>query len=110
MQVLHAADDLLNEGAGFRFFELLLLHDVVEKLATADVLHNQEQLLGRLDDFKQLDNVRVSDHLQDLNFASHALHVCVFGDLSLFKNFDGYLLKFNLAALPFRLSKCECPA
>ena len=48
MNVLDAADDLLKELAGFGFLELLALHDVVEKLAPAGVLHDEKELARSL--------------------------------------------------------------
>jgi hypothetical protein len=40
-----------------------MLHDKIEKLSTAGILHDQVQLLGRLDNLVQLDDIRMPDHL-----------------------------------------------
>lgn len=52
VQVLDRALDLLEEFASLFFLKLLLFDDVVEQLAPRYVLHDQEELLRRLDDFK----------------------------------------------------------
>ena len=93
VEVLDAADDLLEEFAGFGLLELLLLHDVVEELAPAHELHYQKQLLRRLNDFEQLDDVGMPDELQYVNFASHSLHVSISRDFALFEDFDRHLGK-----------------
>ena len=52
MQVLYTADDLLEELACFLLIKLRLLDYIVEELSTADILHDEEQLLGGLYDLK----------------------------------------------------------
>ena len=91
MEVLHAADDLLEELAGFSLLQLLFLYDIVEKLAATDKLHDKEELLRRLNDFEQLDDVRVPDQLQNIDLTSDSLYVSIARDFALFKNFDGDL-------------------
>ena len=93
VEVLDAADDLLEEFAGFGFLELLLFHDVVEELAPAHELHDQKQLLRRLDDFEQLDDIGMPDELQNVNFASDTLDVSISRDFALFEDFDRHLGK-----------------
>ena len=93
MQILDAADDLLEEFAGLGLLELLLFDDVVEELAAAHELHDQKQLLRRLDDLEQLDDVRVPDQLEDVDFARDALYVSISSDFALFEDFDRHLGK-----------------
>ena len=61
--VFDTADDLVEHFAGLIFVHAFLFDNVVEKLALAQKLHHQEQVFRRLDDFVQLDNVRVADEL-----------------------------------------------
>jgi len=42
MDILDAADDLLEELARLGLFQFLALHDVVEELAATGVFHNEE--------------------------------------------------------------------
>ena len=63
MNIFYATDYLLEELAGFGFFKFLLLDDVVEKLAAADELHDEKELFRCLNNFKQLNDVRMSDEL-----------------------------------------------
>ena len=48
VEVLDAADDLLEELAGLDLFQLLLFDDIVEQFASTHELHYQEQLLWRV--------------------------------------------------------------
>ena len=91
MEILNTADDLLEEFARLSFLKLLFLDNIIEELTPRHKLHDQEELLRRLNDFKELDDVWVSDHFQDLNFSRHALHICISDDFALFKNFDSNL-------------------
>lgn len=50
MDVLDSGNNLLKETTGFCFFQSLAFNDEIEQLATTGVLHDQEQLSGRLDD------------------------------------------------------------
>jgi len=91
VQVLNAADNLLEKLAGFFFFQFLLLHDVVEKLASADVLHNQKELLWRLNDFKELDDVGVPYQFENVDFTGDSEDVSILGDLPFFKDLHCHL-------------------
>ena len=88
VQVLHAADDLLEVLACFGFFQFLFLDNVVEEFAATHELHYQEQLLGCLNDFEELDDVWVSDELKNVDFSSDPLHISLTRDLALFEYFD----------------------
>ena len=63
VQVLNTTDDLLEELACFRLFQLLLLDDVVKKFASTHKLHDQEELLWRLNNLEELNDVRVPNQL-----------------------------------------------
>ena len=91
VEILNATDDLLEELASLGLLQFLLLDDVVEKLTSADKLHDQEELFRGLDDFKELDDIGVPDKLQNIDFSGDALDIGIAGDLTLLQYFDGYL-------------------
>ena len=91
VEILNATDDLLEELASLGLLQFLLLDDVVEKLTSADKLHDQEELFRGLDDFKELDDIGVPDKLQNIDFSGDALDISIAGDLTLLQYFDGYL-------------------
>ena len=62
VEVFYASNDLVEEFEGRGLFYPLVLDDVVEKLASVRILHDQVELLWGLDDFIKLNDVRVSDH------------------------------------------------
>ena len=63
-------------------------HDVVEDLTALRVLHYEVQLLGRLDDFVELDDVWVADHFEDVYFASYSFDIVDILNLVFLENFD----------------------
>ena len=75
MQVLNSCYDLMEEFDGNRLFDSLVLHDVIEQLAATSVLHDQVELLRGLNDLIELDDVRVPDHLQNMDLSRHSFHV-----------------------------------
>ena len=89
--VLNSRDDLLEEAAGRLLVHLLVLDDVVEEFATRGKLHDQVQLFGRLDDFVELDDVRVLHDFQNVDFTRNTLYIGNVDDLALFEYFDGNL-------------------
>ena len=91
VKVLDSTNDLLEELARLSLLKLLLLDDVVEELATTDELHDEEELLGCLNDLKQVNDGRVPDQFKYVNLASDSLHVSIPRDLALFKDFYCYL-------------------
>ena len=91
MDVFDPSDNLLEELASLGLLQFLLLDDVVKKLTSADKLHDQEELFRGLDDFKELDDIRVPDKLQNIDFSGDALDIGIASDLTLLQYFDGYL-------------------
>lgn len=71
---------------------MVLRRDVVEQLAVAAVLHDEEESVFRLDDFVELNNVGVPHDTQDVDLASHALDIVNVVDLPFVQDFDGHFL------------------
>ena len=91
MKVLNPANNLLEEFACLLFLQFLLLHDVVKQLSSTNILHNEKELLGRLDNLEQLDDVRVTDEFKDVNFSRNSLYICIFRYFPFFQDLDCYL-------------------
>lgn len=62
MEVFNSANNLMEELKCLRLFDALVLYDVVKELATVGVLHDQIQLLRRLNNLVELNDVGVPDH------------------------------------------------
>ena len=58
-------------------------NDVVEQFSSIAVLHDHVQFFLRLDDLIELDDVGVSDLLQDLYFPRNSLNIPLIVDLVL---------------------------
>jgi len=67
-----------------------MLDDVVKELASWYVFGDQVELTRSLDNFIQLDDVRVPGQLEDLDLPSHALDVYIFDNFVLFKDLHGH--------------------
>lgn len=96
MYVLDASNQLLEQPTCFHLSEstiatlvLLPLDYVVEQFATVDVLHHQEQVLSRFDDFVQLHDVRVPNQLQNVNFSADSFDVSDIYNAAFLQYFDG---------------------
>ena len=107
VKVLDPGDDLVEEFESLWFLHALVLHDVVEKFSTVSILHDQVELLGRLNDFVELNDVWVSDHLQDVNLSCHPLDVVHILDLILLKYLDGYFLPTRLVSADLDFTECS---
>ena len=105
VKVFDTGDDLMEKFEGLWLLHSLILDDVVEKLATISILHDEVQLLGRLDDFIELDNVRVSDHLQDVDFSCDSFDIVNVLNLVFFENFDCYTFICKLMHSELDLAK-----
>ena len=68
-------------------------HDVVEELSAVTVFHNHVQFFLGLDDFIELDHIRVPDLLQNLDLPRDSLDVLLVVDLVLLEDFDSNLFE-----------------
>lgn len=82
----------MEHPGSLRFIDPLVLDDVVEEFALFHELHDEEELFRRFDDLVKLDDVRVPDQLQNMNFTRHTFHVCDLSNLAFFEDFYGYIL------------------
>ena len=103
--IFHAGDDLLEEPPGVVLLQLAVLNDVVEEFSAGDVFHHHEDVGGRGDDLIELNDVRMSEQLQVLNFPpdfSH--HVQVFDFLPV-EDLDGHFVSGHLMEADFDLAE-----
>ena len=101
VHVLDAGEELLQEARGLLLLDAAVRDDVVEELAARRVLHDQVELLVRLDDlragegaapyFVELHELRVPNYFEDVDFARDALHVRHVRDFVLLEDLDGDL-------------------
>lgn len=49
MQIFNTGDNLMEELACFRFFDSLVLNDVIKEFTTTCILHNKVQLFWGFD-------------------------------------------------------------
>ena len=84
MDVLYAADDLLEDLAGFLLGHTFATDDVVEELSVLHELHHQEEMLWSLNDLVKLDDVGMPYELQNVDFSGHSFDVCHVHNLVLF--------------------------
>lgn len=92
MQVLNSSNNLLKILTSLSFPQSLHPNNLIKKFALRYILHNQKQLFGCFDNLVELDDVGVSDLLQNVYLAGHSLHVRDIRDLALFEDFYCYFL------------------
>jgi hypothetical protein len=83
-----------------------MYHNVIKKLSTTSVLHDQVQLSRCLDDFIKLYNVRMPDQLQNMDLSRYPLDICKFHDPLLLKHFHSHSLASEDVSAKFHLAKC----
>ena len=65
-----------------------MVDDVFKQFSATRVLHDQIELFGGLDDLVELNDVRVPNQLQDVDFSCHSLDVSDLRNLVLLQDFD----------------------
>mmetsp|Transcript_73652 Transcript_73652/g.159358 ORF Transcript_73652/g.159358 Transcript_73652/m.159358 type:complete len:451 (+) Transcript_73652:1224-2576(+) len=88
MDLLNTCNYLVEEAGCLGFLDTAVGDDVIEQFATASVLHNEIQLPACLYDFIELDDVRVSDQLEDVHLSSNPLHICHLDNALLLQHLD----------------------
>ena len=71
-----------------RLLHSLILYDEVKKFAARCILHYQIELLWRLNYLIELDDVRVSYHLKNVDFAGDPLYIVDILNFIFFQNFN----------------------
>lgn len=105
VQVFDTGNYLVEKLDGLRLFDPLILDNVVKKFTAGRILHYQIQLLGSFNDLVQLNNVRMSNHFEDVDFASNPFHIVYVHNFVFFKNFHGNTLPSQLVYPQLDLSK-----
>ena len=75
VNVLYAAEQLLEKATCFLFFDPSALDNVVEELSPVCIFHDEVELLLSLDNFVKLNDAGVSHDLQNVNLSSDTLHI-----------------------------------
>jgi hypothetical protein len=75
VDVLHPADYLFEDLTGLLLVHSLLFLDALEEFPLLHVLHDQEEVLGGLNNFVQLNDIGVSDELKDVDFPVDSFHI-----------------------------------
>lgn len=101
MNIFDTRYNLLNESACLFFLQSFPFNDKIKQFATCSILHYQKQLPWCFNNLKKLkfntyliklNDIWMSDYLQNMNFTSNAVHIWLIFNLILFKNFYGYFL------------------
>ena len=81
----------MEKSTCFLLFQFVLLRDVAEKLSIAAVLHDEKELVGRLNNLIQLDDMWMSHNFEDVELTTDPLNIVYISYLALFKYFDCHL-------------------
>ena len=66
------------------------MNDVLEKFSSSSILHHKIQLFAGLDDFIKLNDVRMSNYLEDVNLSGNSFNVVNINDLVFFEDFHSH--------------------
>lgn len=91
VDVVDARNELLEVLACLLFLQFLVLHNEVEQLAALHELHDQIEVLLRLNDLVDLHHVGMVQLLQYLDLSTDALHVLFLFNTRFFQYFDSNL-------------------
>lgn len=75
VNILNTCNQLLVHATGSLLVQTLMRYNIIKELPILAILHNEEKLTFGFNDFKQLDYVRVTDLLEDLDLAANPLDV-----------------------------------
>lgn len=109
MKVFNACYDLMEEFASLCLFDSLVLHDVVKELASTCILHDQVELLGCLDNFIKLNNMRMTNEFEDVNLSGDPFNITDILYFLLLKYFDSDLLARQIVIPELDLAKRALP-
>jgi len=107
MNLLNSSNDLVKEPAGFMLGHSPALNNIIKELSPTCIFHDQIQLALRLNDFKQLDHVRVPDQFQKLHLSGDPLYVSNLIDAILLEELDSYTLTSEDVAPELNLPECS---
>jgi hypothetical protein len=82
-QVANRFNQLLEQSTRFFLFQLPATCDIAEELTVTTVFHDDKQIGGSLYDFVHLDDVWVTNKLQNVEFTGDSFDICYFSDLAL---------------------------
>lgn len=88
MRILNSVDELMIQLARFCLLELPIIHDILKELAVLNKLHHEKQILCSLNDLVKLNDIGMTDELQDVNLARYSLNIGNVNDFVLFEDFD----------------------
>ena len=97
----------MQELAGLCIWNSHFLDNVIEELSTTCMLHDEVQLVLGLDDLIKLDDIPVANLLENLDFTSDPINVCLVLDLALFEYFDCNLFASDCLYPKLDFSECS---
>ena len=107
VKVFDTGQNLMEKSTGFRILKLSLLDDVVEQFAPTCILHDEEKLLGSLNDLVQLNYVWMAHDLENMDLTHDSRNISLILDFVFLKDFNGDLLLRQLMDALSHLSECS---
>ena len=103
--VFDTSEYLLKELASLFLFQTSVCDYVIEKFTPRSVLHDEVQLFRGLDDLIKLDDIRMTNELQDVDLASDSFHIWNVRDTVFLKDFYRDLFSCEMMGAKFDLPK-----
>jgi hypothetical protein len=84
VDLFQAGYDLMEKAASLSLSNASACDNVIEEFTATAILHDEIQLLRRLNDFVKLDDMWMLNQLQDMNLSCDTLYIGYIHDALLF--------------------------
>ena len=91
MAIVDAIHNLMEKTNSIAFLDATMGHNIIKQFTPRRIAHDEENILGRIHDLIQLDDVWMIDLLEDVNFTRHTLYIGRVDYTVFFQDFDGHL-------------------
>lgn len=113
MNIFNSRNDLMKKSASIMLFDTRMCHYVIKKFTPSCIFHNKIQLLWCFDDlyikfvvryvilllvyFIKVNDIRMSNEFQDMNFSCDSFHICNVANTRFFQYFNrNFLARKNM--------------
>jgi len=90
-KVSQSRDQLLEKLASFLLSQFVLRGNEAKEFTIAAILHDQKQLVWRLNSFVQLYNVRMPNYFQNMDLPTDSLNIIHIRNFALVEDFYRHL-------------------
>ncbi len=91
MTIVDTIHNLMEKTNCIAFLDASMGHNIIKQFTTRGIAHDEENILGRIHNLIQLDDIWMVDLLEDVNLTRHTFHISRIDDTVFFQDFNGNL-------------------